>query len=195
MKPSFPNARTNLYENMLTIGGLDPGNDFIGVYEIYRHPFCDQLELLGYKSDNDYSIILSQMNECQDVGDFLCDEKTQLAEIAAFGLILFERIIQAIKANANHIAVFYMHEALAECLAFVLEDSGIRRRARASAKAAADARHDKPGNSRDKREAIRTLWASGKFSSRDLCVEQESAALNMSISTARKALRNTPDPT
>ena len=61
MKPSFPNARTNLYENMLTIGGLDPGNDFIGVYEIYRNPFCDQLELLGYKSDNDYSIILSQI--------------------------------------------------------------------------------------------------------------------------------------
>lgn len=61
-------------------------------------------------------------------------------------------------------------------------------------KKAANALHDKPGNSREKREAISTAWASGKYGSRDLCAEQECAALNMSFSTARKALRNTPEP-
>jgi len=54
--------------------------------------------------------------------------------------------------------------------------------------------HDKPGGSRDKRSRIREIWASGKYSSRDICAEQECAALNMSFSAARKALRGTPDP-
>lgn len=44
------------------------------------------------------------------------------------------------------------------------------------------------------KEAIREIWASGKYSVRDTCAEQEFAALGISYSTARKALRNTPDP-
>lgn len=62
------------------------------------------------------------------------------------------------------------------------------------AKAAADARHSKPGGSRDKQQQIRDIWATGKYSSRDRCAEEECAALDMSFSAARKALRNTPDP-
>ena len=41
---------------------------------------------------------------------------------------------------------------------------------------------------------IQKIWASGKYKSRDICAEQECAALKLSFSTARKALRNTPDP-
>ncbi|MGF6777832.1 hypothetical protein [Paraburkholderia sp. GAS334] len=63
-----------------------------------------------------------------------------------------------------------------------------------SARRAANARHEKPGGSREKRETIRTIWASGKYTSRDICAEQECGALGMSYSTARRALRNTPDP-
>ena len=59
-------------------------------------------------------------------------------------------------------------------------------------KAAAEARHNKPGGSRSKAEEMLRLWASGKYSSRDICAEQECAALGLSFSTARKALRNTP---
>jgi hypothetical protein len=55
-------------------------------------------------------------------------------------------------------------------------------------------RHAGPGGSHEKRAEIQAKWASGKYSSRDVCAEQECAALNMSISTARKALRGTPDP-
>ena len=62
------------------------------------------------------------------------------------------------------------------------------------AKEAAYARHGKPGASRDKVQAIRDLWASGRYANRDLCAEQECAALEMSFSTVRKALRNTPKP-
>ena len=63
-----------------------------------------------------------------------------------------------------------------------------------TARNAANARHDQPGGSRDKQNKIREIWASGKYSSRDLCAEQECAGLDMSFSTARKALINTPDP-
>lgn len=57
---------------------------------------------------------------------------------------------------------------------------------------AASIRHT--GN-RAKQEAIKGIWASGKYSSRDICAEQECAALGMSFSSARKALRGTPTPT
>ena len=62
------------------------------------------------------------------------------------------------------------------------------------AQAAANALHDKPGNSREKHAAIRAIWATGKYKSRDLCAEQECAALDMAFGTARRALRGTPDP-
>lgn len=62
------------------------------------------------------------------------------------------------------------------------------------AKAAADARHSRPGGSREKRVQIRELWASGRYTSRDRCAEEECGALGMSFSAARKALRQTPDP-
>lgn len=54
--------------------------------------------------------------------------------------------------------------------------------------------HDKPGGSREKRRLIKEIWASGKYSSRDVCAEQECAGLDMSYSVARKALRGTPNP-
>lgn len=63
-----------------------------------------------------------------------------------------------------------------------------------TARAAANALHDKPGGTRDKQRAIRAAWASGKFSDRDRCAEEECAALGMSLSAARRALRNTADP-
>jgi len=62
-----------------------------------------------------------------------------------------------------------------------------------SAKASLAANIRNAGN-RIKRQAIQLLWASGKYSNRDLCAEQECAALEMSFSSARKALRGTPDP-
>ena len=65
---------------------------------------------------------------------------------------------------------------------------------RQTAAVAANARHDRPGGSRDKQRQIREIWATGKYSSRDLCAEEECAGLEMSYGAARKALKNTPDP-
>jgi len=63
-----------------------------------------------------------------------------------------------------------------------------------TARKAANARHGQPGGSRDKQRQIREIWATGKYSSRDRCAEEECAALGMSYSAARKALKNSPDP-
>ena len=63
-----------------------------------------------------------------------------------------------------------------------------------TARNAANKRHDQPGGSRDKQRQIKEIWATGKYSSRDLCAEQECAALAMSFSAARRALINTPEP-
>lgn len=63
-----------------------------------------------------------------------------------------------------------------------------------SGKAAAEAKHAKPGGSRDKQNEMRKLWASGNYTTRDICAEQEWAAVGLSLSRARKALTNTPDP-
>jgi hypothetical protein len=67
--------------------------------------------------------------------------------------------------------------------------------AHARARSAADALHDGRGGSRSKSNEVRRLWSSGKYSSREVCAVQECDALNMSYSAARRALRNTPDPT
>ena len=63
-----------------------------------------------------------------------------------------------------------------------------------AAQDAANARHSKPGGSRERQTKIRNIWASGKYSSRNVCAEEECAALGMSYPTARRALTNTPDP-
>lgn len=60
---------------------------------------------------------------------------------------------------------------------------------------AANARHSQQGGSRETRDKIRKIWMSGKYTSRDRCAEEECGALGISFSAARKALRNTPDPT
>lgn len=59
------------------------------------------------------------------------------------------------------------------------------------AKYAAKKRHEKTNLAKDE---IRKIWATGKYTSRDICAEQECANLQLSFSTARKALRGTPSP-
>ena len=59
---------------------------------------------------------------------------------------------------------------------------------------AADTLHSLPNGTRSRREKIRKRWLSGKYKTRDACALKLSVELNMSYSTARKALINTPDP-
>lgn len=57
------------------------------------------------------------------------------------------------------------------------------------ARAAANARHNKPGGSREKRALLVEIWRSGKYDSKDRCAEEECRALDLSPGTARKILK------
>jgi hypothetical protein len=68
-----------------------------------------------------------------------------------------------------------------------------KRKASSRGKFAADALHSKPGGSHEKKAAILALWATGKYQSRDVCAEEECAAIGLSYSKTRKHLIGTPD--
>ena len=160
MELGFRNARENLCHNYKTVSGLDPG-DYSTWYEVYRDVFCDKLKALGCTTDEDYSYVLTRMNKCSGVGDFLADPPQQLIELAAFGLISFDRIVRAIASNASHEKVVQIHEDLAECCMYVLEDVGLKMRARAGAKA----RHTE--NHAMKAEVFQWLDSQAKFKSNE----------------------------
>jgi hypothetical protein len=112
----------------------------------------------------------------------------------AFGVHVYCRIIAG---EASTDEAFFLFRLASEMVGFL--ERGDPEQSREEflaqhARAAANARHSKPGGSRDKRLQIREIWSSGKYSSRDICAEQECAALGMSFSSARKALRGTPNP-
>ncbi len=71
------------------------------------------------------------------------------------------------------------------------ENSMLKTQRKEKAKFAANKKHE--GTNLAKKEILR-LWATGKYSSRDICAEQECADLKLSFATARKALRGTPKP-
>ena len=99
--------------------------------------------------------------------------------------------VHAILATAQH-ALVGIHNELRRTKAEGLL-KGLDEGPRLNAARGGRAKAEKSGFAENK-AAIKAAWASGKYSSRDVCAEQEAAALGMSFSIARKALRNTPDP-
>jgi hypothetical protein len=62
------------------------------------------------------------------------------------------------------------------------------------ARDAINARYSRPGGIRDKRAELRRVWATGRYSSRDVCAEQECGAFGVAVRVARNWLKGTPDP-
>lgn len=116
-----------------------------------------------------------------------CPERADFPplEMALFALFEVERI-EAEDFDMEGIAVVSENKG---CLTV-----GTPEWRRQNAIAAANAKHDQPGGSREKSKMIREIWASGKYTSRERCAEEECAALDMSFSAARRALINTPAP-
>ena len=80
-------------------------------------------------------------------------------------------------------------EILAVLMLVVVGDANAVRSSKSANKG-----HNKEGGSRDKKRQILDIWSKGKYSSKDICAEQECAGLAVSFSKARKDLRNAPDP-
>ncbi len=131
-------------------------------------------------------------------------------ELLALYMVAYERTqqdIDSIMESADRIAAAGKHatesargldaiatESTAVAIKMAKQLITIKTKASQRGKSAANDLHGRPGGSRDKQAAIRAAWATGKYKSRDVCAEEECAALNMAFGTARKALRNTPEP-
>lgn len=120
--------------------------------------------------------------------DHLCIDRA-----AVLGMADFVPVAES-AASSPKLAAKPSSKAIAATDSVTDLELGSREWRKQNARNAANVLHDLPGGSRDKQNQIRTIWASGKYSTRDLCAEQECAALNMSISVARRALNNTPEP-
>jgi len=130
--------------------------------------------------------------ELQDVAERLCLHIKKMDACLEQSALMNQQFHElGMKRVAEVGAEFQM---VMEAVVELLEDKR-KREASSKARKAALALHSKPGNSNDKRATIRKMWASGKYSSRDECAEQECAGIPMSFSAARRALRNTPAPT
>jgi hypothetical protein len=130
----------------------------------------------------------------------ICSERTKISENKLIDFVLM-------KCNPNNWnAVLWMsiayqnieHAALMQIEKQMLQKSLEKRQAEEASKkarAAAEARHSKPGGSRDLQKKMQEAWASGKFGTREECAEQEYAAIGFrTIGAARRALQGTPDP-
>lgn len=174
----------------------------------------DELEQLPAKYAE---IVKTQRDELsgnpEDIARAAIDRKTVLEkEKLTHDDLLFRAAINEIAADKLHKAIKgweemnLLNQRIAEAAVFMIENIGamnteeitaLKNQIKSAistrtsiAKNAADARHNKPGGSRDKQKQILAIWATGKYNSKDVCAEQECAALDMSFSAARKALRN-----
>lgn len=103
-----------------------------------------------------------------------------------------QRLVNYLQENGAKTLAEALDKQKSEHLAWLKYAEGLeKKKLSEQARKAAVARHQ-PTN--QAKEEIKKLWASGKYSSRDICAEQECAALGISFSTARKALRGTPNP-
>jgi hypothetical protein len=93
----------------------------------------DKLESGGYSNDLDFENLLIHMNQFKSVGEFIwtvSDEQT--IELAAYGLIVFDRLHNADK-NMSHIDLFDLFTELQECFSFsgrefILEGVALQRK-------------------------------------------------------------------
>lgn len=114
-----------------------------------------------------------------------------LLAIAMCGVYFAVRLMSGGKGDCVVIAATATQYAVANACVELLSAKSVRKKL---ASKAGNAMHDGPKGKRSAKDEIIRIWASGKYTSRALCAEQECAALGMSFDTARKALRNTPDP-
>lgn len=127
----------------------------------------------------------------RDVNSHFKSHEAVEAAICLAGAALAIRLYRLDEMDAALEATFVITELASSVSSWKL---GSQHAISKNSKKAADARHNKKGGSRDVAQQIKALWASGKYSSRDLCAEQECAAFDLMYASARDHLKNTPDP-
>lgn len=139
MSTEFDFENYRFYEGTTTISGFEvSGSSYVGWEEAYHGNAAFVFQKHGITTDFEINTLIKKMICFDDAGEFLLTEtKTQLPDIAAFCLVLFDRIVCAEKYGLTFEEVFVMHEALLECNGYLFE--GDERKE--FAKKAAHARH------------------------------------------------------
>ena len=131
-----------------------------------------------------YQNAISQCNRCIALLDGRCATAETISDLIRFTSVAWESLgalILVLHGGSPPLAQTFLDEQL----------SANRSK---SASHAARAKLDQPGGYTEKRDKVRAAWASGRYSSRDECARKKHVALGISLSTARRALKGTPDP-
>ena len=162
---------------------------FAGVASVLELPLCDELSskaALGSLKLQD-QLVLNWIWVMKDLRELE-------GELPRSEFLKVKKLVELAVDSFNNTMLAYMSGNFPD-LARSYVDEALTSDRKARAKHAADERHSQPGGSRERREVIREIWATGKYSSRDICAEEEWQAVGYgSFAAARKALRNTPDP-
>lgn len=129
MEVDYSNARTRVCNEYKSISGLDMG-EWASWFELYCHGFMDKLDLLGFTDEADFVALLVKMDKYPDIGYFMFEDiksKNYLAEVSAYGLVVFDRIVRSDIAKLSHQDLFGMHMELVECYDCVTENDASTR--------------------------------------------------------------------
>lgn len=135
MSTEFDFENYRFYEATTTISGFEVwGSSYIGWEEAYHGNAALVFQKHGITTDFEINTLIDKMIRFDDAGEFLLTQtQTQLPEIAAFCLVLFDRIVCAEKNGYTFEEVFVMHEALQECNGYLLEGDDRKEFARKAA--------------------------------------------------------------
>ena len=124
------------------------------------------------------------------------DKKSVAQELAVAGMIELDRFLELVSTGNSWAALARINNVywwVSVVHAFI-RGRLLPSHAEIAARGA-NSLHNAPGGSRSKNKLIRDIWASGKYDNRDLCAEEEYAAVGYKgFSAARKSLRNTDNP-
>lgn len=123
MEIDLRQPKTRLCDQYLTVTGLPIDSRFSSYFEMYRDTFLDRLEGLGISTDAQLKDSLERVAQFEGVGDFIVNPEHQGEELAAFGLLLLDRIVRLDWGRLDPDTGFFLHEQMFECFEYARDAS------------------------------------------------------------------------
>ena len=120
--------------------------------------------------------------------------------LAGYICMALDRLVDAyVDTDLQSLWMLHTDISLSESFLFcgaelIYQDEAQKDARSLKARKAAILRHSKPGGSHEKQRKIREIWATGKYTTKDRCAEEECRSLGMSYKAARNALIGEAEP-
>jgi hypothetical protein len=115
MTIDFSNARKRLTEENKTVGGLEIDSRWQELSKHYYLDFVDAIDSYGFTTEDQFMGLLLKVNQYDDWSKCLRNPEIEVAELAAYGLVMLDRIMRAETEGTDHAEIFEMHEQLNAC--------------------------------------------------------------------------------